>query len=271
MASSIARPLLLVRKPSPLLSKGQLTHLSRSTSSPPTHATRLKQWQAYVSIYAQHGWEVIEAPEADECPDGVFLEDAIIVFPNLSLSVGGGTGGVVVLPRSGSVERRKEYPSAKKVVEEHLVPRGFEVFDFEKEDVSGRATCDGGDILKIYESKTVYIGRSTRTNEEGFTLLKKLLEPRGWSVVGVPVNHHLHLSECEREALSSETEHPIECNAIRPPPLSQNLQSQLYRPAKSSETSSLVPPPPTKQHQTQAYKSQGRRSSQFKRNKASQS
>ncbi|CAO1639520.1 unnamed protein product [Sympodiomycopsis kandeliae] len=190
----MSRPILLVRQPSPLLSEGQLTHLSPSTS-PPTHSISLSQWKGYIEIWRQNGWEVIEAVPADDCPDGVFLEDSVVVFPHLSPDR---QGGVAVLPRSGSVERRKEYKTAKQIVNQHLVPRGFEVFDFEEQDPSRNATNDGGDILKIVvpgdkEDPTVYVGLSSRTNQAGFELYRKLLEPRGWKVIGVPVEHHLHL------------------------------------------------------------------------------
>ncbi|PWN21442.1 hypothetical protein BCV69DRAFT_311949 [Microstroma glucosiphilum] len=198
------RPLLLVRRPSPLLSSGQLTHLAPA-SDPPKPSRSLAQWQGYCDVFrSQLGWEVIEVDAADDCPDGVFLEDAMIVFPALDER----GGGVVVLVRSGSPERRGEYESARRATQEHLVPRGYEVFDFNVEDKSGEATLDGGDILKILPGAssashatthtgtrppTVYVGQSTRTNALGTSLLKKCLEPRGWSVQGVPVQHHLHL------------------------------------------------------------------------------
>lgn len=128
----------------------------------------------------------------------MFLEDSIVVFPSLSHKGGEEERGTVFLPRSGSVERRKDYPTAKAAVEKHLLPRGYIIIDFYKEDESGKATMDGGDILKIAKESTVYIGRSSRTNEEGFELMRKTLEGRGWKVVGVEVGHHLHLSELAR-------------------------------------------------------------------------
>lgn len=211
MTTSSPRPLLLVRRPSPLLSSGQLTHLAPA-SDPPSPARSLAQWQGYCDVFrSQLGWEVIEVDAADDCPDGVFLEDAMIVFPALDKQ----GGGVVVLVRSGSPERRGEYESARRATQEHLVPRGYEIFDFNEEDKSGEATLDGGDILKILQGAsststststdtgasgqtgsrppTVYVGQSTRTSAVGVSLLKKCLEPRGWSVQGVPVEHHLHL------------------------------------------------------------------------------
>lgn len=217
-------PLLLVRPPSSRLSSGQLTHLAASTSDPPTHARSLAQWEAYVDVYRRRGWEIVQLEAAEECPDGVFVEDAIVVFPSVlpgdatrpdqtSGQEGGQAAGTVVLPRSGSIARRSEHASAKRAVEEHLVPRGFAMFDFLVEDPSGEATLDGGDVLKVLDlddgrgsgkddddvagrsTPTVYIGHSSRTNEQGIELVRRLLEPQGWKVVTVAVRHHLHLSE----------------------------------------------------------------------------
>lgn len=187
-------PLLLVRRPSPNLSSGILTHLT-PRSNPPTHETSLAQWQAYIDVYRQRGWQIVEVDQADECPDGVFIEDAIIVFGGQE-----GSAGTVVLPRSGSKERRLEYPTARAAVEKHLVKaRGYDVVDFHDSGVDpmGEATMDGGDILKVAEKKTVYVGVGARTNQAGFNVVKRELgEKRGWKVVPVSMvgKGWLHLS-----------------------------------------------------------------------------
>lgn len=41
--------------------------------------------------------------------------------------------------------------------------------------------------------RTAYVGVSTRTDEAGVAQLRALVEPRGWTVVTVPVNRVLHL------------------------------------------------------------------------------
>jgi dimethylargininase len=50
---------------------------------------------------------------------------------------------------------------------------------------------DGGDVLKV--GRTVYIGRTLRTNDQAIEQLRTHLEPRGWQVVAVPVTKVLHL------------------------------------------------------------------------------
>lgn len=50
----------------------------------------------------------------------------------------------------------------------------------------------GGDfVLKV--GRTVYVGSSTRTNAAGIAQLRHVLQPRGWTVVEVPVTRALHL------------------------------------------------------------------------------
>jgi dimethylargininase len=61
---------------------------------------------------------------------------------------------------------------------------------------------DGGDVLRI--ARTFYVGSSTRTDAEGITSFRKIVEPHGYSVISVAVRDCLHLkSGCT--ALDDET------------------------------------------------------------------
>jgi dimethylargininase len=161
-------PRLLVRRPSPLLADGELTHLDRV---PVDADLALAQWREYVEVFRSRGWEVTEVVAADEHPDGVFIEDAVVVFDDLA-----------VLTSPGAASRRGEVDSAGAAV----TATGLEVVRLEPP-----AHLDGGDILKI--GRTVYVGRGSRTNDEGVEALRDLLVPRGWEVVAVPVSKVLHL------------------------------------------------------------------------------
>ena len=57
--------------------------------------------------------------------------------------------------------------------------------------ITAPGTLDGGDVLKV--GRTVYVGASSRTNAGGIAQLRHLLEPRGWTVVEIPVTKVLHL------------------------------------------------------------------------------
>jgi dimethylargininase len=161
-------PRLLVRRPSPRLADGELTHLDRV---PVDAGLALEQWRAYVQVFRDRGWSVIEVDAADEHPDGVFIEDAVVVFDDLA-----------VLTSPGAESRRGEVDSAAPAV----AATGLEVVR-----LAPPAHLDGGDVLKI--GRTVYVGRGSRTNDEGVAALRGLLAPRGWLVVAVPVSKVLHL------------------------------------------------------------------------------
>ncbi len=161
-------PRLLVRRPSSQLADGELTHLERV---PVDVGLARTQWEGYVDAFRTRGWEVVEVPADDAQPDGVFVEDALIVF-----------GDLIVLGRAGAEARRGEAPTARTAAER----LGLEVAS-----IDAPGTLDGGDVLKV--DRTAYVGASSRTNAAGIAQLRGLLEPRGWDVVEVPVTRVLHL------------------------------------------------------------------------------
>ena len=77
----LTRPRILVRRPSPRLADGELTHLARA---PVDADLALRQWQGYVAVFVDRGWAVDEVEPADQHPDGVFVEDTVIVVDDLA-------------------------------------------------------------------------------------------------------------------------------------------------------------------------------------------
>lgn len=161
-------PTVLVRRPSPRLAEGELTHLERTPVDPDL---ALRQWQGYVQAWRDLGWDVLEVEPADDQPDGVFVEDPLLVF-----------GRVAILASPGADSRRGELATVAAAVRD----TGLDVRRLE-----APATLDGGDVLRVGD--TVYVGRSGRTNEHGITQLAAILEPEGLTVVPVPVTRVLHL------------------------------------------------------------------------------
>src|SRR5947209_5043720 len=96
---SIARR-LLVRRPSPALQDGELTHLERRPVNP---GLALQEWEAYVEAFGSRGWQVHELPPLDEHPDGVFVEDMVVML-----------GDTAVLASPGAATRRGELESMAK-------------------------------------------------------------------------------------------------------------------------------------------------------------
>ena len=161
-------PSVLVRPPSPRLADGELTHQGRV---PVDADLAQQQWRGYVDAWRDLGWTSIEVPRADGFPDGVFVEDAVVVF-----------GGTIVLTSPGADSRRGELATVAAVLDRP----GADLRRIEPP-----ATIDGGDVLKV--GGTVYVGRSSRTNEHGITALAAIVEPLGYRVRPVPVTRTLHL------------------------------------------------------------------------------
>jgi dimethylargininase len=156
----------LVRRPSPRLGEGIVTHLERQ---PVDYTLACRQWDAYVGALENAGWEALEVPPADDCPDGVFVEDAVVVY-----------GELAVVTRPGAPARRAELDGVAQAVAE----AGYTV-----ERIEAPGTLDGGDVLKIRD--TIYVGISGRTNVHGARQLRKHFA--GATVIEVPVQNVLHL------------------------------------------------------------------------------
>jgi len=163
-----ARRIALVRRPADNLAEGQLTHIERV---PVDLALARTQWAGYVAALAAEGWEIVEVEPAPLLPDSVFIEDAVISF-----------GDLAVLTSPGAPTRRAETAGAEVAVRTLGIP--VQALEFP-------GTLDGGDVLKI--GRTVYVGRSLRTNDAGIEQLRGILAPRGFTVVTVPISNVLHL------------------------------------------------------------------------------
>ena len=158
----------LVRRPSPRLADGLLTHIDRV---PVDVDLALQQWEAYVAALQAEGWETIEVPPAPDCPDSVFVEDTVVMYADLA-----------VITRPGADERKPETAGT----EQTLRDLGYRIARIE-----APGTLDGGDVLK--HDGTVWVGLGGRTNRDGVDQLAELLAPLGASVVGVPLTKALHL------------------------------------------------------------------------------
>jgi dimethylargininase len=130
-----------------------------------------EQWDGYVAALHAAGWETIEVPPADDCPDSVFVEDTVVMY-----------GEHAVITRPGADERKPETAATAEV----LRGLGYEVVRIE-----APGTLDGGDVLK--HDGTVWVGLGGRTNQAGVDQLAAHLEPHGATVVAVPVEKVLHL------------------------------------------------------------------------------
>lgn len=158
----------LVRDPSSRLAEGLVTHIERQ---PVDLGLARKQHAAYIDALRDNGWRSQPVDPADDHPDSVFVEDALVVF-----------GGLAIITRPGAESRRGETAAAEAAV----TALGLEVAR-----ITGPGTLDGGDVLQA--GRTVFVGRGGRTNAEGIRQLRRILDGRGKAVVAVPLREVLHL------------------------------------------------------------------------------
>ena len=164
---TIAPRRALVRAPPPRLAQGLLTHLDRV---PVDAELAVRQWSDYTRALTEAGWDTVEVPAAPECPDGVFVEDTVVMI-----------GGTAVITSPGADERKPETMGTSVTVRALGYPTA----------TLDAGTLDGGDVLKI--GRTVYVGRTLRTSAEGIASLRRICEPLGHRVVAVPTTKVLHL------------------------------------------------------------------------------
>jgi dimethylargininase len=163
-----ARGIALVRRPSPRLADGIVTHISRSAVDVDL---AMRQHAAYVEALAAAGWQIHYVDPADDCPDAVFVEDTVVIL-----------GDLAVLARPGAVERRPEIEGTAAAVS---------VVGLRVARIEAPGTLDGGDVLQV--GTTVYVGRGGRTNAEGIRQLRRIAADEGRTVVAIPLDKVLHL------------------------------------------------------------------------------
>jgi dimethylargininase len=145
----------------------ELTHLTRE----PIDTDLLRfQHTAYAQALASAGCEVQELPAEPELPDAIFVEDVAVVLDE-----------VAIITRPGAVARRPETDSVASALRPHRP-----LFR-----LTAPATLDGGDVLVL--GRTLFVGRSSRTNAEGVAQLRSAVEPLGYTVRPVRVSGCLHL------------------------------------------------------------------------------
>lgn len=162
------RKTAFVRRPSPALAQGLVTHIKRQ---PVDVGRAFLQWLEYVQVLRDHGWQTFEMAPTPRCPDIAFVEDTMVVY-----------GDLAVISRPGTPERLPE----TEVAEVAARAVGYRVARIE-----APGTLDGGDVLKF--DGVVWVGMGGRTNAEGVRQLQEHLAPFGAQVIGVPLTKVLHL------------------------------------------------------------------------------
>lgn len=160
-------PYAIVRPPSEALRDCALTHLARE---PIDIGIARMQHAGYVAALEAAGARVIALPPEPTLPDAVFVEDVAVVVDE---------SAVTTIP--GAPTRREEVASVAEALRAYRSVTSL----------APPATLDGGDVLQV--DRTLYVGRSGRTNEAGIRQLAAHLGSFGYVVQPVDVSGCLHL------------------------------------------------------------------------------
>jgi dimethylargininase len=167
MVTPVRSIVALVRAVSPRLVNCVLTHLGRVAIDVDRASA---QHRTYCDALKNLGARVETIAPLPDAPDGVFVEDTAVVLEE-----------VAVIARPGGASRAGETATAASA----LLPYRRLL------RLSDTATLEGGDVMQV--GRTLYVGRSGRTNETAIGELGDLLSPWGYEVEGVDLDGCLHL------------------------------------------------------------------------------
>ncbi|HEX7807539.1 MAG TPA: arginine deiminase family protein [Thermoanaerobaculia bacterium] len=154
----------ITRDVSPAIADAELTHLERT---PISYARAVEQHEQYRALLASLGCTVISIPGDAAYPDCVFIEDTAVVLDDIA-----------VITRPGAESRRGEVDAIAPVLAKYRPLARIEA----------PGTIDGGDVLVLDDR--IFVGRSSRTNDEGIDQLRMLTRRE---VIPVELHGALHL------------------------------------------------------------------------------
>lgn len=132
----------------------------------------LSQHATYVAALRRNGCDVIALEPDERFPDGCFVQDPVVVH-----------GHDAMVLRMKAPTRRGEAEAFRDVLARHgcriaEMPHGY---------------CDGGDVMVMDDIRTVAVGLSRRTDDDGYAAVKEFYEAVGYRAFAVPVRDCLHL------------------------------------------------------------------------------
>lgn len=161
------RRVAITHVPPASLEQGERSYVGRH---PIDMGNARAQHAVYCDLLHQLGCDVVVLNTNHACADGVFVEDAALVFDELA---------VMTMP--GAESRRAEIAGIEAELANHRKIERMEL----------PATLDGGDVA--VSGRMVLVGKSARTNAEGAASLALILRPYGYVVRRVGMRDCLHL------------------------------------------------------------------------------
>ncbi len=163
---------IIVRQPPKSFSKA-LTTSQFTDGRKPDFDLALQQHNEYVNTFKKLGLNVIVLEAEEDFPDCCFVEDQALIVDNN-----------VFFPLSGAPSRIGE----QKSIVETITPHMKSIHWCQK---PGR--IDGGDVVRVGD--IFYIGKSTRSNDEGVLQFQDFLTKLGYESYSIQVpEYSLHLT-----------------------------------------------------------------------------
>lgn len=139
----------------------------------PNYENAIKQHDAYIEALKQCDVDVTILPALEQYTNSVFVEDPALITRK---------GAIICNP--GMAIRNGE-----RIEIEPAIHRFFPSDQIARIELPG--TLEGGDVMMVGDH--FYVGRSSRTNEEGIRQLTEILEGWGLECTEVPLEFVLHL------------------------------------------------------------------------------
>jgi N-dimethylarginine dimethylaminohydrolase len=137
----------------------------------PDISKAISEYENFETILKQEGADIYHLPvDSSVNMDSVYCRDAAIA-----------TDKGMVICNMGKEARKNEPVAEQKAFEANGIP----VLGV----IKAPGTIEGGDVAWLDE-KTLAVGHTYRTNEEGIKQLRQLLEPTGVEVIVVPLPHY---------------------------------------------------------------------------------
>ena len=130
----------------------------------------IAQHADYENCLSGLGLKVVSLHPEPDLPDAVFVEDPAVVVDE-----------VAIISIMGAPSRRPETESLVSALSRYRPIKRLIT----------PATLEGGDVMRV--GRRIFVGRTQRTNQEGFRQFCQILSDYGYQVESVAVNGCLHL------------------------------------------------------------------------------
>ncbi len=157
----------IVRTPCPEMIHG----ITSSSLGKPDYEIALDQHVKYIEALQSCGLEVLVLEPDSRFPDSTFVEDVALCTP-----------ACAILTNPGAPSRNGEREEMKAILQSY-----YDIVEF----IEFPGTLDAGDVMMT--GKHLFIGISSRTNQEGADQLLTILKRYQMTGEKVPLNNMLHL------------------------------------------------------------------------------